>query len=104
LISCEAAISQAQSTTKTGFRNSDGWTLAKPALAEIGAEERQHQQGCEDRREAQDREPAHQVGRHHRGQHHGGERDATEQHLPLDVVERVEPVALGQRHRSREAE
>ena len=31
MISCAAAISQAQMMTKQGLRNSDGWTLAKPS-------------------------------------------------------------------------
>ncbi len=106
LISCEAAISQAVTMTKPGFRNSDGWTEAKPklkpphrALAEIGADERQQHQRDHRHGKAQHAKPPHHRRRHHRNRDHHHQCDTAEEGLPLHIVERLQPVAGGQRHR-----
>ena len=73
---------------------------AHGAFAKVGAKNRQQGQRDEGRKEPQNPDPAHHIGRHHGKEHHHHHRHTAEEGLTLHVVEWVEPVAFGQGDRS----
>ena len=76
---------------------------ARRALPVIGAKDRQQCQRGEGPEKAEHAKAAHLLRAHHRGEDHGHESQPAEERLPVDIVERIEPVARGQGRRGGEA-